>query len=198
MEDEQCQRWRESATFGMMRTSLTSSCVFSRYAQVGDGDIDHAYWGRPEDMTVQRPVSFIDDTKPGSDLAAEVAAAMSAASMVFADTNRAYADTLIAHAKTLYAWADAKRGKYSDSLSGLASPNPFYTSYDYKVCAHHAYASSIAHRSCASHVHVSHSHIMCSRMNSYGAPSGCTKRQEITSIWRMPNGNISNSRCNIR
>ena len=25
------------------------------YGQVGDGHIDHAWWGRPEDMTMERP-----------------------------------------------------------------------------------------------------------------------------------------------
>ena len=28
------------------------------YGQVGDGNVDHAYWGRPEDMTMARPVRF--------------------------------------------------------------------------------------------------------------------------------------------
>ena len=27
------------------------------YGQVGDGNIDHAYWGRPEEMTESRPVN---------------------------------------------------------------------------------------------------------------------------------------------
>jgi endoglucanase len=26
------------------------------YGQVGDGTLDHNYWGRPEDMTMSRPV----------------------------------------------------------------------------------------------------------------------------------------------
>ncbi len=26
------------------------------YGQVGDGYADHSYWGRPEDMTMSRPV----------------------------------------------------------------------------------------------------------------------------------------------
>jgi hypothetical protein len=28
--------------------------------QVGRGDLDHAYWGRPEDMTMERPAYKID------------------------------------------------------------------------------------------------------------------------------------------
>ena len=29
------------------------------YGQVGDGHIDHAWWGRPEDMTMERPGMYI-------------------------------------------------------------------------------------------------------------------------------------------
>ena len=35
------------------------------YGQVGQGDADHAYWGRPEDMTMARPAYKIDTSKPG-------------------------------------------------------------------------------------------------------------------------------------
>lgn len=31
------------------------------YGQVGDGNVDHAYWGRPEDMTMARPVIQISN-----------------------------------------------------------------------------------------------------------------------------------------
>ncbi|KAL6865368.1 hypothetical protein ACP4OV_016519 [Aristida adscensionis] len=42
------------------------------YVQVGDGDADHSCWQRPEDMDTPR-------TRPGSDVAAETAAALAAA-----------------------------------------------------------------------------------------------------------------------
>ena len=35
------------------------------YGQVGDGNADHAYWGRPEDMTMARPSAFISASAPG-------------------------------------------------------------------------------------------------------------------------------------
>jgi hypothetical protein len=35
------------------------------YGQVGNGDVDHAYWGRPEDMTMDRPAYKIDTSHPG-------------------------------------------------------------------------------------------------------------------------------------
>ena len=30
------------------------------YGQVGDGNSDHSYWGRPEEMTMARPVQSIE------------------------------------------------------------------------------------------------------------------------------------------
>jgi len=35
------------------------------YGQVGRSDLDHAYWGRPEDMTMERPAYQINTSKPG-------------------------------------------------------------------------------------------------------------------------------------
>jgi len=35
------------------------------YGQVGQGDLDHDYWGRPEDMTMPRPSYKIDTSRPG-------------------------------------------------------------------------------------------------------------------------------------
>ena len=51
------------------------------YVQVGDGSVDHAYWGPPEALDVMgmsRPVFKIDASHPGTDVAAETAAAMAA------------------------------------------------------------------------------------------------------------------------
>jgi len=35
------------------------------YGQVGKGDVDHAFWGRPEDMRMPRPAYKIDTSRPG-------------------------------------------------------------------------------------------------------------------------------------
>ncbi|KAK7868027.1 hypothetical protein R5R35_010198 [Gryllus longicercus] len=87
------------------------------YVQVGDVTADHAYWGRPEDMTMARPALKIDAAHPGSDAAAETAAALAAASIVFRRAgDAAYADLLLQHAKDLFSFADTYRGKYSDSI----------------------------------------------------------------------------------
>nr|AFD33365.1 endoglucanase [Macrotermes barneyi] len=99
------------------------------YGQVGQGDLDHSYWGRPEDMTISRPAFKIDTSKPGSDLAGETAAALAAASIVFKNVDSSYSNNLLTHAKQLFDFANNYRGKYSDSITDA---NNFYSSYDYR------------------------------------------------------------------
>lgn len=96
------------------------------YAQVGDGHVDHAYWGPPEDMTMARPAWKVDAQNPGSDVAGEAAAALAAASIIFRDSDPAYADQLLTHAEDLFAFADQYRGKYSDAIPNVTS---FYNSW---------------------------------------------------------------------
>lgn len=96
------------------------------YGQVGDGDLDHAYWGPPESMTMARPSMKIDASAPGSDLAAETAAALAASAMVLAGEDPTEAVTLIEHAEALYQFADTHRGIYSESIPNAAS---FYRSW---------------------------------------------------------------------
>nr|WGC43860.1 GH9-2 [Procambarus clarkii] len=87
------------------------------YGQVGNGGIDHGYWGRPEDMTMERPSYKIDEAKPGSDLAGETAAALAAASIVFQDVDSAYAAQLLDVAKELYDFADNFRDIYDNAIT---------------------------------------------------------------------------------
>ena len=90
------------------------------YCQVGNGDIDHAYPGRPETMTVARPAYSLTPSRPGSDCAGESAAALASASILFGETDSDYSATLIDHAKQLFAFADTYRGIYSNSISDAA------------------------------------------------------------------------------
>jgi len=95
--------------------------------QIGDGYKDHAYWGRPEEMTMERPAFSITADAPGSDLAGETAAALAAGSLYFrmrGDSD--YADNCLAHARALFNFADQYRGKYSDSITQAAD---FYNSW---------------------------------------------------------------------
>ena len=96
------------------------------YGQVGNGSLDHGFWGAPEVYTPERPSYKIDEANPGSDLAAETAAALSAVSILFQDDDPAYSAILIEHAKELYSFADNFRGEYSSSITDAAG---FYNSF---------------------------------------------------------------------
>ncbi|XP_052760105.1 endoglucanase F-like [Mya arenaria] len=91
------------------------------YVQVGDGGQDHAYWGRPENMTMPRPAYKIDEQHPGSDVAAETAAAFAASYLVFKTRNGTFAEKLLEHAMQLFDFAEAFPGKYSDSVSAASA-----------------------------------------------------------------------------
>nr|QFE31800.1 GH9 cellulase [uncultured bacterium] len=97
------------------------------WGQVGRGDLDHNWWGPAEVMPMERPSYKIDANCPGSDLAAETAAAMAAASIAFRPTDPDYADTLLTHATQLYEFADNYRGKYSDCITDARN---FYKSWN--------------------------------------------------------------------
>lgn len=99
------------------------------YAQVGDGNIDHAFWGRPEEFTGPRPAFKLSTGKPGSDLAGEAAAMFAISSLVFrAAGDSSYADLCLRHGEELYNFANQYRGKYSDSLPEAGN---FYGSSSY-------------------------------------------------------------------
>ncbi|XAR73785.1 Cellulase [Bertholletia excelsa] len=98
------------------------------YVQVGDTELDHKCWERPEIMTELRPLTQINTTFPGSEVAAETAAAMASASLVFKKINLGYSNLLLDHARRLFAFADGYRGSYSMSLPQVQK---FYNSSGY-------------------------------------------------------------------
>ncbi|KAG6486303.1 hypothetical protein ZIOFF_054873 [Zingiber officinale] len=97
------------------------------YLQVGDASSDHACWERPEDMDTPRTVYKVDASNPGSDIAAETAAALAAASLVFRKSDPAYSKLLRNRAINVFEFADKHRGAYSDRLNHVVCP--FYCSY---------------------------------------------------------------------
>ncbi|XP_046572617.1 endoglucanase E-4-like isoform X1 [Haliotis rubra] len=99
------------------------------YVQVGDGGPDHAYWGRPEDMTMARPAFKVTASKPGSDVSAETAAAFAMGSVVFKDKDPAFSAKLLSAAKTLYDFAKKYQGIYSNSVNQAAG---YYRSSHFK------------------------------------------------------------------
>ncbi|KAF7829581.1 endoglucanase 2 [Senna tora] len=98
------------------------------YVQVGDPVADHKCWDRPEDMTEERPLAQVNSTSPGTDVAAETAAAMAAASLVFKKTSSTYSSSLLKHAKQLFNFAEKYRGYYSDSIPEVQT---YYNSTGY-------------------------------------------------------------------
>ncbi|KAJ0040829.1 hypothetical protein Pint_27541 [Pistacia integerrima] len=86
------------------------------YIQVGDAKSDHDCWERPETMSEMRPLSQVNASFPGTEVAAETAAAMASASLVFKKINATYSDQLLVHAQQLFTFADTYRGSYSISL----------------------------------------------------------------------------------
>lgn len=96
--------------------------------QVGDPTKDHKCWMRPEDGTLLRPSLKLDPTLPGSEVAAETAAAMAAASMVFRATDAIYADLLVTHAKQLFNFSDNHRASYSLTIPAVQD---YYNSTGY-------------------------------------------------------------------
>ncbi|KMZ65373.1 endo-beta-1,4-glucanase, family GH9 [Zostera marina] len=98
------------------------------YIQVGDPYKDHKCWQRPENMTEDRPLLQVNKTSPGSDVAAETAAALASASMVFKPTDPSYSDSLLKHSRQLFTFADTYRGSYSVSIP---ETRYYYNSSDY-------------------------------------------------------------------
>jgi Ca2+-binding RTX toxin-like protein len=89
------------------------------HGQVGKVSVDHDHWGAVEDLPddMYRPTYSIDKDNPGSDLAAETAAAMASSSIVFrAEGMDEYADLLVEKSISLYNFAETYRGKYSNSI----------------------------------------------------------------------------------
>ena len=96
------------------------------YVQVGNGQTDHGYWYPPEYINYDYPSYKIDSSKPGSDCAAETAAALAATSILFKEVDSSYSQTCLQHAIEIYDFADQYRGEYSQSVPQASG---FYTSY---------------------------------------------------------------------
>ncbi|XP_021285820.1 endoglucanase 8-like [Herrania umbratica] len=97
------------------------------FAQVGDPNGDHNCWERPEDMDTPRTPYAVSKQFPGSEVSAEIAAALAASSMVFRPINREYSARLLKRARMVFEFADTYRGSYNDSLGPWVCP--FYCDY---------------------------------------------------------------------
>jgi endoglucanase len=67
--------------------------------QVADPIADHSCWERPEDMDTPRTSYAINQTNPGSEVSAEIAAALAASAIAFKDSDDEYSAALLERAK---------------------------------------------------------------------------------------------------
>ncbi|CAG2231369.1 E3.2.1.4 [Mytilus edulis] len=98
------------------------------WVQVGDGGLDHAFWGRAEDMHMSRPAYKIYPGAPGSDVAGSTVAALAIGAVVFKEKDAGYSAKLLEAAKSLYAFAKSNPGIYSNSVPQAKA---FYNSSGY-------------------------------------------------------------------
>ncbi|MBO0857162.1 MAG: glycoside hydrolase family 9 protein [Chloracidobacterium sp.] len=77
------------------------------YYQVGDGNIDHGYWGSPELQTGSRPVIVATPSSPAVDVLGQHAAALALMSINYRSADAAYADECLTAARELFEMARA-------------------------------------------------------------------------------------------
>ncbi|PNY12986.1 endoglucanase 24-like protein [Trifolium pratense] len=99
------------------------------YIQVGDPEVDHNCWERPENMTEKRPLTQVNSSYPGTEVAAETAAALASASLVFKEINLTYSQILLEHAQQLFIFADTYKVSYSVSIPQVGK---YYNSSGYE------------------------------------------------------------------
>lgn len=105
-----------------------SGKVIAHCYQVGDGDIDHAYWNSPEVDQMGRPAFFLTADKPQIDYTTSAAASLALNYLNFKDTDPEYAEKCLDYAQALWDFStDAldKAGIKSqgDELTAVLSDN---------------------------------------------------------------------------
>ncbi len=100
----------------------SSGAVVAFAYQVGEGDVDHAYWGPPElqDPAIfPRPAYLATSEKPAADQAAGASAALAIMYFNYQDIDAVYAAKCLDTAKALYTFAKQYRGTgYSGGFYG--------------------------------------------------------------------------------
>lgn len=69
--------------------------------QVGDGNSDHNCWERPEDMDTPRTLYKITSSSPGTEAAADAAAALASSYIVFRHEDANYSSELLEKSKSV-------------------------------------------------------------------------------------------------
>jgi len=96
------------------------------YYQVGDGNVDHSWWGPAEvvDLATNRPSYCVTKDNPGSAVVGEAAAALAVAAILFGKTDKDYSKLCLEHAESLFKFANETR-----SDAGYTAANGFYDSW---------------------------------------------------------------------
>ena len=104
--------------------------VIAHCYQVGDGDIDHAYWQAPEVDSMSRPAFFLNKDKPYVDYLATAAASLVINYFNFKDTDPDYAAKSLDYGKAL--WDLATELIPSLAIKNKENPNaePSYPIYE--------------------------------------------------------------------
>lgn len=79
-------------------------------------------------MTEARPLTQVNTSAPGTEVAAETAAALASACLVFKSSDPTYSSLLLKHAKQLFTFADKYRESYSISIPEVQT---YYNSTGY-------------------------------------------------------------------
>lgn len=81
------------------------------YYQVGDGNVDHQYWGPPELQTYNRPTYYVaTPSDPASDVAGAEAAALALMYLNYYDRDPEYAEKCLKYARDMYEFGMNYRG----------------------------------------------------------------------------------------
>ncbi len=99
--------------------------VIAHCYQVGDGDIDHAYWNSPEIDEMDRPAFFLTGEKPQTDYVVSASASLAVNYLNFKDTDPEYAAKSLDYAKALFSFAQTHEKQLSDNADG---PKGYYRS----------------------------------------------------------------------
>ncbi|XP_077995022.1 endoglucanase E-4-like [Glandiceps talaboti] len=104
---------------------------YELYVQLGDKDIDHKYWGRPEEMTMERPPYRVNTSVPGSDVAGSTSAALASVSLAYLDKDANYSKRLLDAAKVLFEFADTYRGFFREAFEDPEAKSVYTTGDHY-------------------------------------------------------------------